>query len=597
MYLGKKGDVMKTKGVSVLFCAGLSACVGLMGVATSPTTAQDPAVDAGAVRSLADFETEAQMRAWGVSKIKAGLSGDHPTKGKSAMKVTVPAGGNAAFARWARQDWSGFQQFAFDVFNAQDEPVKITVHLWDVPGQGAYAKRFQTPLSLSEGPNTIALELAELKVNDRSRSIDVSQIQQVVFQITGLAEETVLHFDNFRLTGRFRGVPPKLLFAWNRYPGLFFYYRERPEHTVEMEVTYDRVTDPAALKLSFPPPEGSVGVIFKELGRNEGKDFGNYEGLSLWVKGDGSAGHGAVVLGMQSAPTATFPLTDTKWHRVDIPWSAFDPQVNPGSISVLAFGLKKGSPRPAHYCIDRPQFAPKFADLGDETELAEQAGAARRKPDPEVPEPASLASRGDTLVKARELLKNKQPIKILCWGDSVTGGAQLWTVGDEDAQARARYRGQLQQHLIEHYGYEDISVMGVTHGGYQVRLAVRNLQKEVLDNKPDVVVLAFGAGDALYSDLATFRDLYPTLVEPIRAAGIEVVLFVPTPIQFRVAASSQMAQFVREYGEQQNLAAADINAGLMAQGEACLAQWICDRAHPNQRAHEYMGRILFELFN
>jgi len=139
--------------------------------------------------------------------------------------------------------------------------------------------------------------------------------------------------------------------------------------------------------------------------------------------------------------------------------------------------------------------------------------------------------------------------------------------------------------------------MGVTHGGYQVRLAVRNLQKEVLDNKPDVVVLAFGAGDALYSDLATFRDLYPTLVEPIRAAGIEVVLFVPTPIQFRVAASSQMAQFVREYGEQQNLAAADINAGLMAQGEACLAQWICDRAHPNQRAHEYMGRILFELFN
>ena len=585
---------MTTRGVTGVFCAGLSVCVGLMGLQMSRARAQGAA--AGAARTLADFETQAEMQTWGVSKIKAELSGDHPTRGKSAMKVTVPAGGNAGFARWARQDWSGFQQVAFDVFNAQDEAAKIIVHLWDVPGRGAYAKRFQTPLSLREGPNTVVLELAELKVNDRSRNIDVSQIQQVVFQIPGLAGETVLHFDNFRLTGRFRGVPPKLLFAWNRYPGLFFYYRERPAHTVEMEVTYDRVTDPAALKLSFPPPEGSASVVFKELARNEGKDFANYEGLSLWVKGDGSAGHGAVVLGMGSGPTAPFPLTDTKWHRVDIPWSAFDRRVSPGSISVLAFGLKKGSPRPAHYLIDRPQFVPRFADLGDEAELAARANAARPKPDPKTPEPASLASRGTTLVKARELLKRKQPIKILCWGDSVTGGAQLWSVGDKDAQARARSRGQLQQHLIKHYGYEDINVMGVTHGGYQVRQAVRNLRKEVLDNQPDVVVLAFGAGDALYSDLATFKNLYPKLVEPIRAAGIEVILFVPTPIQFRVATSSQMARFVRKYGEQQNLATADINAGLMAQGEACLARWICDRAHPNQRAHEYMGRILFELF-
>ena len=57
--------------------------------------------------------------------------------------------------------------------------------------------------------------LAELKVNDRSRDIDLGQIQQVVFQITGLPDETVLHFDNFRLTGRFQGTPQKLLFASN----------------------------------------------------------------------------------------------------------------------------------------------------------------------------------------------------------------------------------------------------------------------------------------------------------------------------------------------------------------------------------------------
>ncbi len=591
-----RADAMKTKGISAMFCAGLSVYVVLTGLPMSLVKAQEPAVNAGAARTLVDFETEAEMQAWGAGRIKAELSGNHATKGKSAMKVSVPADGNARFAHWATQDWSGFQQFAFDVFNAQDGTVKIVVHIWDVPGKGAYAKRFQTPLSIREGPNTIQLELTELKVNDKSRNIDISKIQQVVFQVTGLAEETVLHFDNFRLTGRFTDLPSKLFFAWNRYPGLFFYYRERPAHTIEMTVTYDRVTDPAALKLSFPQPKGRVSTIFKELARNEGKDFGNYEGLSLWVKGDGSAGHGMVVLGMESGPTASFPLTDTKWHRVDIPWDVFDRRVNTSSISILAFGLKSGSPRPAHYLIDRPQFVPKFADLGDEAELAEQANSARPKLEAKTPEPASLASRGNTLVNARKLLKSKKPINILCWGDSVTGGAQLWTVGDEEAQARARYRGQLQQHLIKHYGYEDIHVMGVTHGGYQARQAVRNLQKEVLDNKPDVVVLAFGAGDALYSDPETFKDCYPKMVERIRAAGIEIILFVPTPVQFRVATSDQIARFVREYGKRQNLATADINAGLMAQGEACLARWICDRAHPNQRAHEYMGRILFELF-
>ena len=572
----------------VMLCAAVFVCVGL----TGPVGGQE----AASVRLLADFETEGEMGNWGTRRITAELSAEHPTHGKTALKVTAPGGGTARFARWARQDWSGWQQLVLDVFNAQDRPVNISVEIWDVPGKGAYAKRHGGKFTVNEGPNAVTLELGELRVNDRSRNIDASQIQQVVITVTGLAGETVLHFDHFRLAGRFKGSPAKGLFAWNRYPGLFFFYRERPAHMIEMTVTHDRVTDPAALRLDFPAGAGTPGRIFKELGRNEGKDFGNFEGISVWVKGDGSTGHGAVILSFGTAPAAHFPLSDKQWHRVDIRWSDFGGAVNPGNIGTLAFGLKDGSPRPAHYLIDRPQFVPKFADLDPDADLAARANAARREPDPAVPEPRTLVARGNTLVKTRELLRNRKPVKILCWGDSVTGGAQLWTVGDAAAQAKARYRGQLQRHLVGHFGYEDINVMGVTHGGYQVRQAVGNLQKEVLDNKPDVVVLAFGAGDAIYSDLDTFQRMYPKMVEPIRAAGIEVVLFVPTPVQFKVSTSTAMSDFVRKYGGEQNLATADVNAGLMAQGEAFLARWICDRAHPNQRAHEYMGSILFELF-
>jgi lysophospholipase L1-like esterase len=281
---------------------------------------------------------------------------------------------------------------------------------------------------------------------------------------------------------------------------------------------------------------------------------------------------------------------------VDLRWSDFNPPAEPANIQVLHFGLTVQSPRPASYVIDRPQFVPRFAELGAEAELAAQAQATPPQPDPELAAPAALVARGETLVKARQLLANKKPLTILAWGDSVTGGAQLWTVGDDAAQAEAVYHGQLRQRLARQFGYDDIRILKVSHGGYQVRQAVDNLQAEVLDQKPDLVILAFGAGDTLYSDFETYQRLYPGLIERIRAAGIEVILFVPTPIEFHVAEGEPFARFVREYAAEHHLAIADVRAGLMSQGEAFLARWICDGPHPNQRAHEYMGAILAELF-
>ncbi len=570
----------------------------LLGLLCAQVVAQEGSAPAGGqtTRLLCGFETEAEVARWGVHGATATPSDAHPSQGTRALQVALPPGATGTLAWWERQDWSGYQQLLLDVFNAQDEPLSLTIHVWDVPGEGAYAKRYQGSFTANEGPSTITLELAELLTNDRSRVIDASQVQQLVISVTGLAYPTALHLDNLRLVGAYRGSAPKPLHAWSRYPGLFLYYLEPEPHAIEMTVTNTRVTPPAALRLSFPARDCAPGWVFKELGRNEGTDFSAYEGFSFWAKGDGSAGHGAVRLGFGAGPTATFPLTETTWHRVDVRWSDFDQAVQPAKVEALAFGLAADSPRPASYVVDRPQFVPKFADLGDESELATQANAASASADPELADPAGLVARGEALVETRQLLADEKPVTILAWGDSVTGGAQLWTVGDEAAQARAVYHGQLRQHLMKQFGYDDIHIIKVSQGGYQVRQAVGNLQAEVLDIKPDLVILAFGAGDTLYSDFDTYKELYPGLIERIRAAGIEVILFVPTPIEFHVAEGEPFARFVREYGAEHDLATADVRAGLLSQGEAYLARWICDGAHPNQRAHEYMGAILAELF-
>ena len=128
----------------------------------------------------------------------------------------------------------------------------------------------------------------------------------------------------------------KPLAGFSNYPGYLFYYMERPTpHRIEMRVAPEGVVRGFSLKLEFPAVEGKPGLIFRELGRKDGTSFADYEGFSVWVKGDGSDAKGAVVLGYSSGPTATFPLKDANWHRVDVKWADFTPACDPKKTDIV----------------------------------------------------------------------------------------------------------------------------------------------------------------------------------------------------------------------------------------------------------------------
>jgi lysophospholipase L1-like esterase len=212
------------------------------------------------------------------------------------------------------------------------------------------------------------------------------------------------------------------------------------------------------------------------------------------------------------------------------------------------------------------------------------------------PDFARYVINGDQLARTKAKLKAKEPLTIVAWGDSITMGSQLWTSGDKVAQAKAIYHALLAEKLKKKYGDDAIKVVNSSKGGYQTHQALPNIQKEVLDYKPDLVIMAVCAGDTLYSNFDTFKTNWTKIVEKLRAEGIEVIVRTPTPIEYGVKQGEPFAEYIRTYAKEQKLPMDDQRACFLARGEAALGELIPDDAHPNQRGHELMADVLFELF-
>ena len=386
----------------------------------------------------------------------------------------------------------------------------------------------------------------------------------------------------------------KPLAGFEDYPGYLFYYMERPTpHRIEMRAIAEGIVKARSLMLEFPAVAGAPGLIFRELNRKEGTDFSAFAGFSVWVKGDGSDARGAVVLGYSSGPTAVFPLKDVTWHRVDLKWSDFTPAPEAKKIDILAFTLSADSKRPARYAISRPAFMKEFAK---EDPAAFKPQVMPLEMLERGPDFSKYAARGGTLAKVKAKLKAKQPVTIVAMGDSITAGAQLWPVGDKAAQAAAIYHALFAQMLKKKYGYEDIKVINTATGGKQTHQALPNIGKEALDHKPDLVIMALGAADSIYSNFDRFKDNWTKIIERLRAEGIEVIGWVPTPIEYQVKKGEAFADYVRTYAKEHDLATADPRACFMAREEFALGELIPDDAHPNPRGHELMAEVLFALF-
>jgi acyl-CoA thioesterase-1 len=114
-----------------------------------------------------------------------------------------------------------------------------------------------------------------------------------------------------------------------------------------------------------------------------------------------------------------------------------------------------------------------------------------------------------------------EPIKIVAFGSSSTAGTGAST-------AAATYPSQLQAELQQLFPQSEITVLNKGVPGEQVQQMTKRFRRDVLDERPDLLIWQTGTNSALaHSDLGNYVDGLAHGVDKARAAGIDVVLMTP----------------------------------------------------------------------
>lgn len=137
-------------------------------------------------------------------------------------------------------------------------------------------------------------------------------------------------------------------------------------------------------------------------------------------------------------------------------------------------------------------------------------------------------------------LKNKQPVTIVAYGDSITWGYLRDASSGKVKQVNNPYPRVLEKELRNKYGYNEITVINKGHPGWTTIQALEFVEKEVLSYHPDLVISMFGINDARGhvkytpnsspNSVDDFKDNYRKVVTVFKEKGLDTVILTATTI-------------------------------------------------------------------
>jgi len=162
--------------------------------------------------------------------------------------------------------------------------------------------------------------------------------------------------------------------------------------------------------------------------------------------------------------------------------------------------------------------------------------------------------------------------------------------------------------------------------GHNTEDATRRFQKDVLDNRPDLVVLQFGINDAAVDvweqppaekprvDLTDFRNNLQYFLSTLKTRGVKVVLMTPNPLRWTPRLRELYGKppyhpedpegmnrllhtyvaAIRKLARQESVALVDVNGAFRdyARGHGSLDDLLLDGMHPNQQGHRIVAELL-----
>jgi hypothetical protein len=212
---------------------------------------------------LAGFEDPASVAKW--TGLKCEQTAAHASEGRFGMKFTLPAwqeGANewpAVYLVWdggrgyPTKDWSHYAKIAFDAWVDGDAPADLALELRDKQGSNGYTSH-QT---LQPG----RMNHTEIPLADLSGSVDVANIEEIVFFATRPKRDYTITVDNLVLLPGEK--PPLATFdlVYPNYRGLIFPDARRVEVSVTTQsAEYDLMPRQLTATIALEAAGKSVSV-------------------------------------------------------------------------------------------------------------------------------------------------------------------------------------------------------------------------------------------------------------------------------------------------------------------------------------------------
>lgn len=196
------------------------------------------------------------------------------------------------------------------------------------------------------------------------------------------------------------------------------------------------------------------------------------------------------------------------------------------------------------------------------------------------------------LKTAALLAAGKDPVRIVCIGDSITGVYY-------HSGGRRAYSEMLQLALQQLYPQTKLSVHNAGISGDTTTGGLKRLERDVLAHKPHLVTIMFGMNDLVGTPVDVFKKNLREMITRCQKAGAEVVLctqnsIVETP-QRPCARLAEFTQAIRDVAKEQTLVVADCFAAFEAVHAADAAEWnllLSDTIHPNMAGHKLFAETL-----
>lgn len=148
-----------------------------------------------------DFEHDEELDRlrWECHELYA-LDSDHVMHGRNSLRLEIFSGKYPGLKiSKFDPDWSSFRVLHVEIYNPQNDSLRLHIRIDDIRGNQPYADRFNSRLPLPPGWTHFALPLDSLVTSGTRRRMNLASIEKIDFFISHPDEPVTLFFDHLRL--------------------------------------------------------------------------------------------------------------------------------------------------------------------------------------------------------------------------------------------------------------------------------------------------------------------------------------------------------------------------------------------------------------